>query len=300
MHEILARLADFARLIDLEALVKSLGYALVVYAGFFGLVFFLERRAGEDVSRYRSRHFLNDVVYTLFYRGGFYNVLVLAALTNALDRALGVRPNLLGSIPWWAGLAIFWVGGDFAMYWWHRLQHSNRFLWALHSVHHSQERMTLLTAARRHPIEMLSLNIIIFYGIFHWVLGVPTQGWLPLAAAITSILAIQHSMLDWTLGPFYRVIVGPRFHSYHHSIDPRHANGNYGHLFSAWDYLFGTAVQDEKRPERFGVEGLGVDETIRGQLVRPLRLIWEWRRRPAPAPVAAPAPLQVTTTTETS
>jgi hypothetical protein len=119
---------------------------------------------GRRSARYRTRNFFNDIVYTLFYRGAIYNVLILAAITNArraptrqFAAGLAGRRSLAGPAP-----GVLVGGGDFVMYWWHRLQHSNRFLWALHSVHHSQEQMTLLTAARRHPLETLSLDVLIF------------------------------------------------------------------------------------------------------------------------------------------
>ena len=296
MTDFLTRLAELASLFHLQELAKSLARALLVYSAFFIVVYALEVRAGADRARYRTRNFFNDIVYTLFYRGALYNVLILAAITNALEPRLGsLRLDLLGGAPWPVQLAIFWVGGDFVMYWWHRLQHSNRFLWALHSVHHSQEHMTLLTAARRHPLETLSLDVLIFFGIFHVLLGVPTRGWLPLAALITSILAIQHAQLDWRLGPLYRVLVSPRFHSFHHSTDPAHLNANYGFLFSTWDYLFGTAVPEQPRPARYGVDGLDMKETLTSQLVMPFRMMWRWRRRveprlepPAPARISLP------------
>ena len=293
MTDILARLAELSSLLHLEELARSLARALLIYAAFFVVVYALEMRAGADRARYRTRNFFNDIVYTLFYRGALYNVLILAAITNALEPRLGaLRIDFLGGAPWLVQLAVFWIGGDFVMYWWHRLQHSNRFLWALHSVHHSQEQMTLLTAARRHPLETLSLDILIFFGIFHVLLGVPTKGWLPLAALITSILAIQHAQLDWRLGPFYRVLVSPRFHSFHHSADPAHLNANYGFLFSIWDYIFGTAVPEQARPARYGVDGLDMKETLTSQLVTPFRLMWRWRR-PASVKPASPGPAHI-------
>ena len=283
MTSLIARLTELASLVHLEELAKSVAHAIVIYGGFFVVVYFLEARAGVDHARYRTRNFVNDIGYTLFYKGGFFDIFIFAAITNAIAPHLGVlKLDLLGGVPWWIGLVVYWVGGDFVMYWWHRLQHANRFLWALHTVHHSQEHMTLLTAARRHPLETLSINFLIFFGIFHLLLGIPTRGWLPLAAVITSILAIQHSQLDWKLGPLYRVLVSPRFHSFHHSTDLAHTNANFGFLFSCWDFLFGTAVPDQPRPTRYGVDGLDMKETLTGQLVTPFRLVWRWRHRPTP------------------
>lgn len=278
----LQSLLAWAQAVQAMPLLRSAGQAVLIYAAFLLAVLFFERRAGADRTRYRSRHFANDVLYTLFYKGGFYNVLLLAALTNALGTHLDfLQLNLLRDLPWYVGLAIFWVGGDLAMYWWHRLQHANRFLWALHSVHHSQERLTLFTASRRHPLENLMLDVLVFFVPFHLVLGIPTRGWLPLAVAISCIAAVQHAQLDWHFGPLYRVIVSPRFHAFHHSAEPAHANSNYGFLFSTWDFLFGTATPEQARPVRYGVDGIDYRESLLSQLGTPLRLMWRWRHVPA-------------------
>jgi len=283
-------LRELARVVEMVPLGRSIAQAVMVYAAFFLVVVLAERRAGADTARYRSRHFANDVVYTLFYKGGFYNVLLLAAATNALGPWLDVvRLDLLRGLPWYVGLAIFWIGGDFVMYWWHRFQHANRYMWALHSVHHSQVHLNLFTASRRHPVENLMLDVLIFVGLFHTVLGIPTRGWMPLAVAITCVTAIQHADLDWRFGPLYRLIVSPRFHAFHHSADPAHANANYGFLLSTWDYLFGTAVPEQARPRRYGVDGVDFHESLVRQLADPFRLMWRWSRRPTAPPAPATA-----------
>ena len=39
---------------------------------------------------------------------------------------------------------------DFIGYWSHRLRHSNRYLWAFHTIHHSQTMLTVVTNYRFH------------------------------------------------------------------------------------------------------------------------------------------------------
>ena len=103
---------EVAQLIHLDQLARSLLYALAVYAGFVLAVFALEQRVQAAPGRYATRHFINDIVYTLFYRGGFFSIFVLAGITNALDTRAGfLRLNLLGGLPWPVGLALFWIGG---------------------------------------------------------------------------------------------------------------------------------------------------------------------------------------------
>lgn len=285
MAEAGSRLAELAGAVHLEQLARSTGHAILLYGAFVLTIYLLESRAGANPARYRTRNFAIDVLYTLFYKGGFYTVLLLAAVTNALGPRLDfLRLNLLRDIPWPVGLAVFWIGGDFVTYWWHRLQHAVPFLWAFHSIHHSQEQMTMLTASRRHPLENLSMDVILYFVIFNLVLGVPTRGWMPLATLITCLAALQHAQLGWRFGPLQRILVGPRFHAFHHSTRPEHANANFGFLFSCWDYLFGTAVPDQALPTTFGVEGVEIRETVGSQLLAPFRLLWTRRREPAAEP----------------
>src|SRR5690606_13180254 len=44
---------------------------------------------------------------------------------------------------------------DAAIYWAHRWQHNNVFLWRFHRVHHTAERMDWLAAHREHPLDNL-------------------------------------------------------------------------------------------------------------------------------------------------
>ena len=50
------------------------------------------------------------------------------------------------SSPWPWVIAFVWV--DFAYYWLHRYSHQIRWMWALHSVHHSARQITLSVAYR--------------------------------------------------------------------------------------------------------------------------------------------------------
>ncbi len=291
MTGLLQRLAELAELIHLVTLAKSMANALVVYGGFVVVVYLLERRAGTDVARYRSRNFANDVLYMFLYRGGFFSIFVLAAIVNALDTHVGfLRLKLLSGLPWPLGLALFWIGGDFLLYWWHRLQHSSRFLWAFHSVHHSQSELTVLSSWRRHPFEMMATDLFIFIGVFQMLLGVPTRGWLPLGVAVTCLQALQHSQLDWRYGRLGRLVVSPHFHAFHHSVDRHQSDANFGLMFSCWDYLFGTAVDAPARPARYGVADIEFHESLINQFMTPIRLAWRWRRgaEVASAPPAAP------------
>jgi sterol desaturase/sphingolipid hydroxylase (fatty acid hydroxylase superfamily) len=278
MMRILAELADR---LHLQALAISTLKASVVLVVLFVFVFFCETRRGTDRSRYLTRNFFNDVLYSLFYRGGVYNVFIGAAVTNALGHRLDFfKIGLLQGLPLPVAAVLAWLTTDFLGYWVHRLQHHSRFLWAFHSVHHSQERMTFLTSYRLHPIEVFISSLMMFIPLL--VLGVPTTTWVPLFVLQTGLEFVQHADLDWRYGRLYRVIVSPLFHGFHHSASPDHYNRNFGKVLSVWDFLFGTSVADEARPQRTGVDGLHMPETISQQFITPFRMLREqFFRKPA-------------------
>ena len=265
-------LADLLARLRLLRLTLSTLAALAFLAGLWVIIALLEWREGAHPRHYRSRAFLNDVAYSLFYRGGFYNTFIAAALTNALDARLGfLRLNLISGLPVPVAVLVYWIVADFLGYWFHRLQHHSRFLWAFHSVHHAQEDLSFLSSYRLHPIEQLIANLVMIAPFL--ILGVPTTTWLPIVIIQNGLEAVQHSALDWRYGRLYSVFVSPRFHSLHHTSEPAIFDRNFGKILSVWDFLFGTAIADRERPAHFGVPGLRVPERLSAQLLVPFQIL---------------------------
>jgi sterol desaturase/sphingolipid hydroxylase (fatty acid hydroxylase superfamily) len=272
MQNLSHALAGLARLLHLGDLAHGTLRAALLLGGIFVAIYLFEAWRGADRTRYRSRHFGNDMAYFLFYQSGLYHLAFGAMLLSALREPLGfLRLEALAGLPAPAHWVIYWVLIDFCDYWLHRFKHHSRLLWAFHAVHHSQEQMTFVTSWRFHPVEQLIASIIMLAPLL--VLGVPTVSWLPMVMVMNAFESVQHAQLDWTYGPFYRVLVSPVFHSIHHSTDRAHHDRNYAKIFSAWDFLFGTAVADEPRPLKTGISGMQIEETLAAQLLAPIRLL---------------------------
>lgn len=253
----------------LEALVRSVSWAVVVFAGLFVVVFVLERVSGADTSRYRTRNFANDLVYGLFYQGGAYNVLVWAPLAALLEpRVAFARLDLLLTLPAPVAYSVYWLGMDFAGYWIHRAQHSSRWLWEFHAIHHSQERMTFITTNRLHLFDILFANLAVLVPVA--LLGVPTAVWMPFYFAQQFLEYVQHAELPWRYGGLHRLIVSPVFHAVHHARDAGRHHSNFGKMLSIWDFAFGTA-DPGARPAAFGVEGRSLPEDPLRQFIEPFR-----------------------------
>ena len=277
--------------LGLDQLMYSIVVTLVWLVGLLSVVFVLETLFGPKRSPYTSRTFVQDVLYALFYQGGFYNALIWTALANLLTPRLSFfRVEVLAGLPPVAHVVIYWIVVDFITYWWHRSLHTWKPLWAFHSIHHSQEEMNFLTAYRMHPFEQIGQNLIMVVPLL--VMGVPPFRWLPLWVALNLLEGFQHTALTWGYGKAYFVFVSPRFHAVHHSADPRHFNSNYSKIFSLWDFMFGTGIYAETFPARLGVDGLPVPRTIGQQLMAPFRILFGSRTRQSDvAPATGPAPV---------
>ena len=139
---------------------------------------------------------------------------------------------------------------DYTFYLWHRLNHRNRFLWRFHSVHHTDQDLTLSTGMRFHVGEL-------FFSLF-WrsaqilILGI-RPGTLKLWQTLTLLeIFFHHANLRLPLRLekiLHLFIVTPRMHGIHHSIKMDETNSNYSSLLSIWDRLHGTLHSKLSDPE---------------------------------------------------
>jgi sterol desaturase/sphingolipid hydroxylase (fatty acid hydroxylase superfamily) len=137
--------------------------------------------------------------------------------------------------PWTGGFLAYFVA-TFVFYWWHRLRHESDLLWlGFHQIHHSAQRLEVITSFYKHPLEM-TVNSIIGSALVYSLLGLDLRA----GAAYTFFTAVgeffYHTNVRtprWVGYVFQR----PEMHRLHHEYG-RHRN-NYGD-FVWWDMLFGT------------------------------------------------------------
>jgi sterol desaturase/sphingolipid hydroxylase (fatty acid hydroxylase superfamily) len=177
---------------------------------------------------------------------------------------------------------------DFLNYWTHRLEHAVPVLWAFHSVHHTQTKLTFLSANRIHVFEQLFSGVLMIVPAF--LLGVPQRLWLPLLFVQLFIETLQHARLNWSFGPAHELLVSPLFHKIHHSTDEREYNGNYGRVLSLWDAVFGTFVRSSTTAREYGVSGMDVPERLTAQFLHPFRYLLGYGSETPPSqPARTPA-----------
>jgi sterol desaturase/sphingolipid hydroxylase (fatty acid hydroxylase superfamily) len=244
--------------------------------------------------RYGSRNFRVDLLYFVFYYGGFYHLFLFVWMYKALQGlvtayAPWLQLNLMASMPPVLQMISIIMVSDFVGYWNHRWKHSNRFLWAFHSIHHSQTKLTIVSNHRFHVVDETLLRLWLF--IPFQILGTGVAMWLWLDFLMAWVLYLQHSEWNWTYGRLGRVLVSPVFHRKHHAKDERLHNSNYSMLFSFWDDLFGTAERKAPAPTEHGIAGDPVPESWLGQLAYPFVEIARDLRRGTVASQAVAPPI---------
>ncbi len=173
--------------------------------------------------------------------------------------------------PMWVQVLLAGAVIDLGLYAMHRYSHKSAFLWLLHKLHHSPERMYWMNGGRRHPVSALimaapSLSLLVLLG----ATPMAVAAWM----AILSIhLCFQHSNLDYSLGPLRHVFCVAENHRWHHKRQFEDAQVNFGEVWAVWDHLFGTYFDATASP-RAGEVGLidtTVPPTYLGQLAWPFR-----------------------------
>ncbi len=155
-------------------------------------------------------------------------------------------------ISWWVGLVAF-ILDDLRYYWYHRIAHRCRWVWAEHVNHHSSQHYNLSTALRQswtgHFTGMFILQVPMVLLGFHPAFVAFVYGFNLVYQFWIHTEAID-KMPRW----FEAVMNTPSHHRVHHATNPRYLDANYAGTLIIWDRMFGTFVPEleEDRP-RYGI-----------------------------------------------
>ena len=134
------------------------------------------------------------------------------------------------------GAIVGYLAITFVYYWWHRWRHSIRLLWRwFHQVHHSPQRIEIITSFYKHPVEIVSNSLLSSVIVY---LGV---GLSPTAAVHAVLLTgLAELFYHWNVPTPYWLgflFQRPESHCIHHQEGVH--SFNYADL-PMWDMLFGT------------------------------------------------------------
>src|ERR1700687_2546792 len=177
-------------------------------------------------------------VVAVYLAGVLWNAWMLSHRRWTADR--------LGTI---GGALLGYLCLTFVFYWWHLWRHRSDFLWRwLHQVHHSAQRLEVLTAFYKHPLEILIdslLSSLIIYLLIG--LGPVTGAGAVLLSGIGELCYHWNVKTPYWLGFIFQ---RPESHLVHHQ-EALH-DYNYSDL-PLWDIVFGTFRNPREWNERCGL-----------------------------------------------
>jgi len=192
-----------------------------------------------------------------------------SGLINAGTDGLAGLRAAVASQPWVLQFIEVLILTDLAQYWFHRAFHRFPFLWGFHAVHHSAKSMDWLAGARMHFVE-----IILLRGVTS--LPLLTLGFAPsVMQAYIGFVYVYSSLLHANVRGHFeligRFVATPRFHHWHHAIEPEAVDKNFAIHLPLLDRLFGTY----HLPKGAWPSGYGVPERVpqgyRAQFLYPFR-----------------------------
>jgi len=210
---------------------------------------------------------------------------VIHAVVNesASLAALGMLPILVvglgtGSL-WPSGLpfVVEVVGAilvlDLGVGFVHFLSHRLAWLWRIHAVHHSVLRMYGLNGLMKHPLHQAVETLA---GTAPLVaLGLPADVGTALVFCTAIQLLLQHSNVDYRLGPLRRWLAVAEVHRFHHRRSPVDGDVNFGLFTTLVDHALGTYYWQPEAPRSGKALGIAAEPDYpigyAAQLVRPFR-----------------------------
>jgi sterol desaturase/sphingolipid hydroxylase (fatty acid hydroxylase superfamily) len=162
------------------------------------------------------------------------------------------------NIPLWIQVILALITIDFFLFLVHWQSHKYQWLWKLHAIHHSSERLYFLNGEKRHALHQIlegGPGIIACL-----IIGVP-QPVVVLALAFLAInMMMQHTNLDYKAGILKKFFCVAELHRWHHRADFKDAQVNYGAWLTIWDYIFKTSFDDPKIYTSEGIGEIGIAE----------------------------------------
>ena len=164
---------------------------------------------------------------------------------------------------WWVLLIAFLID-DLRYYFYHRIAHTVRWVWAEHVNHHSSQHYNLSTALRQSwtglftgmlvlqiPMVLLGFHPAVILFVFGF--NLVWQFW------------IHTETIDKMPRWFEFIFNTPSHHRVHHATNARYLDANYAGTLIIWDRMFGTFVPEEETDlPRYGiVKNLGTFNPLR-------------------------------------
>ncbi|MCG8314326.1 MAG: sterol desaturase family protein [Pseudomonadales bacterium] len=147
--------------------------------------------------------------------------------------------------PLWLQLLLAIVMADIGITLMHFASHKITFLWKLHAVHHSVQRMYGFNGLMKHPLHQLIESMAGTAPLL--LIGVTPEVMSLLAFAVALQLMLQHSNVDYAVGPLIHLLAINKLHRFHHINEAGEGDVNFGLFTTLTDRVLGTNVYDGQR-----------------------------------------------------
>ena len=159
---------------------------------------------------------------------------------------------------------------DLAQYWVHRAFHAVPWLWRFHAVHHSAQSMDWVAGSRLHLLDVVVTRGLVLLPLL--VLGFDTRAVLAYLVLVSFHAVFIHANFAPRARWLERWIAMPRFHHWHHAIEPEARDRNFAVHLPMIDRWFGTQhLPEEDWPKGYGIAGITAPEGYFRQFAWPLR-----------------------------
>ena len=261
-------------------MVGAIAYAIPVFVGLLVLEILSYRFLPGDGER---GYELRDTTTSLSMGMGSLIVgvpwkLVVLVISAGVHQ---LSPWQLPMDTWWAWGLLF-VADDLAYYWFHRLHHEVRVLWASHVVHHSSQYYNLSTALRQSWTPMTSMPFWLPLAL----VGFPP--WAILTQQAISLIYqffLHTERVDRLWRPVEWVFNTPSHHRVHHASNQTYLDRNYGGILIVWDRLFRSFAPETEKVVYGLTTNIATYNPVRvafgsfAGLARDMRSATRWRDR---------------------
>jgi len=188
----------------------------------------------------------------------FFWAIFISGCVTLIGNALPTSFSLARSL-----LAL--VAMDGIIYTAHLFFHRVPFLWELHKIHHSSEKLSALSTFRSHLISQVLMKF--FPSVFLLALGFQWREVFWAGLFFNSFAVLNHidAQIPLTIG---WVFITPDLHRRHHmnSGNPK----NFGTVFSFWDRFLGYLDSGFKQEQKLGLsDSEKIPETWSEQFLSP-------------------------------
>lgn len=237
---------------------KSFGLSLLIAVTVFILprIAFsgLERVLPPAGPRKSAREWMLHVRLNVFHQVAIVaGAALLGYLLGELGKVVNIRFIDLrlgtgnGPIAVVLAMLLSMLVSDFIFYWYHRFMHRSPFMWEMHKIHHSDEKLDEMTSSRNNMIDSFAAIIFMYAPVaLLFQFDKLDAGAVGAVAALcivsfrTILGSILHMNVKWSFGRANAVLSSPQVHRIHHSRLPEHRDKNFAGTFPIYDIIFGT------------------------------------------------------------